>query len=125
MCTNELTLLTVVLPLIDGHHPLEMLPSRVYNLFGLIGVQLAHAESEVEEMAEVEIGKSTNRRVLGSMNEIALSLQLMAENAPSGPLNASKGELVIADSIFSYTKNITPRELVMALLSGANSGGVN
>jgi len=116
ICTNERTLLTVILPLIDGQHPLSMFTLRVYNLLRLIGVSERRAEAEMTEMESVEIGKTQSRRVLGSMNEIALTLQIMAEDAPSGALKASEGELQIARSLFSYTEYMYPEELVRELL---------
>jgi hypothetical protein len=116
ICTNERTLLTVVLPLIDGQHPLSMFTLRVYNLLRLIGVSPARADAEMREMESVEIGKTQSRRVLGSMNEIAMMMQFMAEDARSGSLKASEGELQIARTIFSYTKYVPPAELVREIL---------
>ena len=116
ICTNESTLLTVILPLIDGQHPLSLFTMRVYNLLMLLGVPPAQAEAELKQMESVEIRKSQSRKVLGSMNDIALALQLMAEGAASGVLKVSEGELQIAKRIFSYTKYISPAELVRAIL---------
>jgi hypothetical protein len=116
ICTNERTLLTVILPLVDGQHPLSMFPLRVYNLLRLIGVSEERADAELREMQNLEIRKTQNPRVLGSMNEIALTLQLMSEDAQSGSLTASSGELRIAESIFSYTKYLCPAELVREIL---------
>ncbi len=116
ICTNERTLLTVILPLIEGQHPLSMFTMRVYNLLMLLGVPLARAEVELKQMQSVEIRKSQSRKVLGSMNDIALALQLMAEDASSGALKVSEGELQIAKRIFTYTKYISPAELVRAIL---------
>lgn len=50
------------------------------------------------------------------MNEIALTLQIMAEDVPAGALKASEGELQIARSLFSYTEYAYPEELVRELL---------
>ena len=50
------------------------------------------------------------------MNEIAWMLQLMAEDARSGSLKASEGELQIAQAIFSYTKHVPPAELMREIL---------
>lgn len=122
ICTNERTLLTVILPLMEGqHHPLAMFTMRVYNLLKLIGVPTARAEAELKEMKSVEIRKSQNRRVLGSMNEIALNLQLLAEDDRSGPMMASKGEMQIAQSIFTFTKYVPPAELALAILCADTS----
>ena len=116
ICTNERTLLTVILPLIEGQHPLSIFTMRVYNLLRLIGVPSERADAEMREMESVEIRKSQSRRVLGSMNEIALTLQLMAEDAPTGALKVSQGEMQIAETIFSFTKYLPPAELVRAIL---------
>lgn len=98
-------------------HPLELFTMRVYNLLMLIGVSEAQAEAELRAMNEVQIGKSQDRKVLGTMNEIALTLQLVADAAPDGPLNVSTGELQIAKGIFSYIKYIPPSEIARALLN--------
>ena len=124
ICTNERTLLTVILPLIEGQHPLEMFTVRVYNLLMLLGVPPARAEAELKQMESVEIPKSQSCKVLGSMNDIALALQLMAEDAPSGVLKVSEGELQIATRTFTYTKYISPAELVGAILC-ADSQPIN
>ncbi len=124
ICTNERTLLTVILPLIEGQHPLSMFTMRVFNLLRLLGVPEARAAVELKEMDNVEIRKSQNRRVLGSMNEIGLTLQLMAEDASAGPLKASEGEMQIAKSIFTFTKYVHPAELVRAILC-ADSKHIN
>ncbi len=124
ICTNERTLLTAILPLVQDEHPLSMFTMRVYNLLRLIGVPAARADAELKEMLNVEIRKTQSRKVLGSMNEIALSLQLMAEAAPVGPLNVSEGEMLVAESIFAYTKHVPPAELVRALLC-SDCHGIN
>jgi virulence-associated protein VagC len=97
-----------------------MFTMRVFNLLRLIGVPAARAEAELKEMDNVEIRKSENRRVLGSMNEIALTLQLMAEDASAGPLKVSEGEMQIAKSIFTFTKYVPPAELARAILCAAS-----
>jgi hypothetical protein len=98
-----------------------MFTMRVFNLLRLIGVPAARADAELKEMANVAIRKTQSRKVLGSMNEIALALQLKAEDAPVGPLNVSEGEMLIAEDIFAYTKYVPPAELARALLcSGAD-----
>lgn len=100
----------------EGQHSLTLLTMRVYNLLRLIGVPAAQADSELRQMAECRIGKSRNRRILGSMNEIAATIQYLAEDAPPGELKVSKGELLIAKSIFGYTKYLEPAELTRAIL---------
>lgn len=115
ICTNERTLLTVILPLLEGEHPLAMFTMRVYNLLKLLGISTKAAEAELERMDEVQIAKTVDRRVLGTMNEIAQTLQFLAEDTP-GQLNASEGELFIADSIYTFTKYKRPKHLVSALL---------
>lgn len=116
ICTNERTLLTVVLPLIEDQHPLTMLTLRTFDLLRRLGVSEAAADAELNQMAEVTIHRAQSRKVLGTMNEIAATLQYLADTSPPGPLKVSQGEILIAQTIFSYTKYIPPQELVRALL---------
>jgi len=41
ICTSERTLLTAILPLMEGQHPLSLFTMRVYNLLILLGVTAA------------------------------------------------------------------------------------
>lgn len=62
-----------------------------------------------------------NKRVLGTMNEIGYTIQLIAEKEPSHELNVSVAELNLAKTIFSYTKYKPPIELVRAIFSAKSS----
>jgi len=75
MATSERTLLTVLLPAVDLRK--SMLPNlceAVYLLLQQLGVDQAHAAIEVEAMREVRIGRTENRSVLGSMNDLSRML---------------------------------------------------
>jgi len=75
MATSERTLLTVLLPAVDLRK--SMLPNlceAVYLLLQQLGVDQARAAIEVEAMREVRIGRTENRSVLGSMNDLSRML---------------------------------------------------
>jgi hypothetical protein len=75
MATSERTLLTVLLPAVDLHKSLAPnLYEAVYLLLQQLGVDQARAVIEVEAMREVRIGRTENRSVLGSMNDLSRML---------------------------------------------------
>jgi hypothetical protein len=69
LCTNERSLLSVVVPAKD----LPQLPDRLVTsagrLFTRIGVPPALAWAELQAMQEVRFGPTRSRSVLGSMND--------------------------------------------------------
>jgi hypothetical protein len=72
MATSERTLLTVLLPTVDLRKSLvPNLCETVYLLLQQLGVDQARAAIEVEAMREVRIGRTENRSVLGSMNDLS------------------------------------------------------
>jgi len=75
MATSESTLLTVLLPAVDLRKSLlPNLCEAVYLLLQQLGVDPARAASEVDAMREVRIGRTENRSVLGSMNDLSRML---------------------------------------------------
>ena len=52
------------------------------------------------------------------MNDIAYHIQCIAEDAPPGPLNASESERVLAKTLFTLTKYVSPEKVVRAILCG-------
>ena len=75
MATSERTLLTVLLPAVDLRKSLvPNLCEAVYLLLQQLGVDQARSAMELEAMREVRIGRTENRSVLGSMNDLSRML---------------------------------------------------
>lgn len=118
LCTNERSLLSVVVPAKD----LVKLPARlitsVGRLFMRIGVPPALAWAELQAMQEVRFRPTRSRSILGSMNDFAIqvdgefsrgeevvyldAVDLRLSEVPCGPL-----------------KSANPAEVALALLTRA------
>jgi hypothetical protein len=70
LCTSERALLSVIVPAKD----LDMLPVRVRNavhsLFQALSLPAQAVAEELEQMSQLIVGKTANRSVLGTMNDI-------------------------------------------------------
>lgn len=76
---NERTLLSVAVPAQMVDRLFTEFPARVYNLLRMIGVPTDIAMRECSELDTVMLARTESRSVLGSLNEIALHYQLIAE----------------------------------------------
>lgn len=98
LCVSERTLLPVVVPAKNAHFP-ATLPRELGRVLIGLGINESRAQTEVRAMAELEIDRTRNRRVLGVMNDFAflashaladglapLETALRVARAPSGPL---------------------------------------
>ncbi len=99
LMVSERTLLPVVVPAREAPTILERAPTALADVLLRLGVRPALIEPELAAMAGASIGRTANRRVLGSMNDFlrmmrshhwppssltALSVELAA--APCGPV---------------------------------------
>lgn len=79
LLVNERTLLPALLPLA----PADTLPERVgpelRRLLEAHGIDPAFIEREVAAMVEVVVAKTSNRRVVGTMNEFAFEAKVYRE----------------------------------------------
>jgi len=76
---NERTLLSVAEPVQMLDRLLNELPAKVYNLLRMISVPTEIALQECAELETVMLARTESRSVLGSLNEIALHYQMIAE----------------------------------------------
>lgn len=122
---NERTLLSVALPIemIDTLAP--AFAARVYNLLVLIDVGEEIASSETAEMREMEFARTASRSILGSMNEISLHYQLIAErDGVNGPLNLSEVELQLSEALHKPLNYVRPAEIARRLLAERYTPGL-
>lgn len=117
LCTSERSLLTVIVP---AKNP-DMLPVRLRNaahsLFHVLQLPEPGAASEIDEMKQLVVGKTVNRSVLGSMNEIVDHCRWHAANRPT--LNLRALELELAEMPVQPLDFKFPREQAAALLGAA------
>ena len=69
MSTSEQTLLTVIVPIRDSARLRERIREAVHEMLFRFEIPLNLAAEEVRGMDRMAIGKTTNRSVLGSMND--------------------------------------------------------
>ena len=114
---NEKTLLSVAFPVevLDSLKPLFV--ARVYNLLRMIEVPEEVASQECDEMKEIEFAKTASRSVLGSLGEIALHYQLIAErDMGRKALSLSDEELVLSRTLHKPLDYKYPADIAWELL---------
>ena len=78
LCTNERSLLSVLVPLRDAAKLPVRLQEAAAGLFRRLGFPERAIHHELQAMAQVSIGRARNRSVLGSMNEIVFECRSLA-----------------------------------------------
>ena len=115
---NERTLLSVALPTEMIGTLVSAFAARVYNLLVLIDVAEEIAVHESAELKQVEFAKTASRSILGSLNEISLHYQLIAErDAASGPLRLSEVELQLSRTMHKPLDYVYPARVARRLLA--------
>ena len=106
LAVNERTLLPIVLPLAPATTVTDRLPDALADVLRGIGIPEATIADELAAMNDVTVVKTTNRSVLGIINEFTfmaehaiargrlrdnLDLALWLANTPCSPLRKSTG----------------------------------
>jgi len=116
---NELSLLSVALPLeaIGGLIPLFV--THVYNLLLNLDVSIEVARLECDQIRPVTFAKTASRTVLGCMNDIALGFYWEAASAIEAGLTPrlTAAELKMSDRILSPLEGRLPLEVARSLLA--------
>jgi hypothetical protein len=97
MATSERTLLTVVVPIRDSKRLRERVREALHDLLFTLGIPAGLAAEEVRGMNKMPFGKTADRTVLGSMNDLAFQARAFFE----------RGEVVYAEELHIYL-NDTP-----------------
>jgi len=114
---NERSLLSVAIPVWEAENLVEVFRLRVANLLAMIGVSPHSIIEETNHLANVEFARTASRRVLGSMNEIALHYQVMAEEGSNdGPLSLSDAESELSEMPCGLLSYRAPRDVALELL---------
>jgi len=117
LCVSERTLLPVLVPARE----LETLPSRLRRLaceaLEAIGVPDHAVHLEESAMADVAIGRTASRRVLGSMNDFAW----MADGYLDGRTSLLDVSLRLAETPCGPLEMNSPRRATLALFSASGA----
>jgi hypothetical protein len=95
LCTSELSLLSVIVPLKDAQRLPLRLRAAVGSLLVRLGIHEAAVTTELRAMDDIVVARTASPRVLGSMTEIAWHCRDMA--ADSGRLDLRAWETYLAD----------------------------
>ena len=119
LLVNERTLLPVFLPLAPASTVLQRIPAAIERLLRLHGADDAFVAREVKAMAEVRVGPTSNRSVLGVMNEFAFLGGIHWQERPSDDLDELSLRLASTPMSPLYGRHLSPdRELAALVTSG-------
>lgn len=119
LVVSERTLLPVVVPAAQIAMLIPRSRLGLAELLEAIGVAASAIDDELREMTEHRVGKTSNRRVLGSMNDFAWLLEAAPEHETL--LNAAR---MMADAPCSPIGMESPRTVTLALFASAGAGGL-
>jgi len=88
LAVSERSLLPVVVPARDGRALVQRLCEALEPMLTAIGVSSDEATAERGAMQHWSVGKTANRRVLGSLNDLAFQLQVGLFDFPDRTLLA-------------------------------------
>ncbi|MCV0437442.1 MAG: hypothetical protein K5880_02335 [Hydrogenophaga sp.] len=88
LAVSERSLLPVVVPARDSRTLVQRLCKVLEPILTEIGVSADEAAAERYAMQRWAVGKTANRRVLGSLNDLAFQLQVGLLNYPDRTLTA-------------------------------------
>jgi uncharacterized protein DUF6933 len=113
LCVSEQTLLPVLVPARELETLLPRFRRMVRNVLEVIGVAEHAVRNEEREMANVAIGRTVSKRVLGSMNDFAW----MIDGYLEGTTFLLDVSLRLAEMPCSPLEMDTPRRVTVALFS--------
>jgi hypothetical protein len=88
LCTNEVSLLSVVVPLAPAFTFVERYVAAASSRIRQIPAPAEILSDECGRLEDVRIGKATNRSVISTMNQITYSLEAWIYEERSGDLDA-------------------------------------
>jgi hypothetical protein len=116
---SERTLLPVVVPAAPVATLIPRFRHGLGELLEAVGIAAAGIEDELKTMGVHAVGKTSNRRVLGSMNDFAWLLDAAPEDETL--LNAAR---VMADAPCSPIGMESSRAVTVALFASRDAGGL-
>jgi hypothetical protein len=120
MFVNASTLLTVLIPGRGAQRLLPVFRERTLALLQKIGLPKGCIEKEAREMADLQLARTKSRSVLGSMNDMALSIQLLAERQASAEeVDWDAAEMRFAEWMHGPLEYRYPKEVAAELCQEA------
>ncbi|HET6228825.1 MAG TPA: hypothetical protein VFE05_02035 [Longimicrobiaceae bacterium] len=114
--TSVTTLLTVITPARAIHTALPLFRERLPRFLARLDVPGDWTRRQMETLDDVVVAKTANRRVLGSMNDLAYLAQGYVDAAPSFPaLDLDFVEMRTSEAPMSFLDYESPARLVATL----------
>jgi hypothetical protein len=88
LCTNERSLLCVVIPLAPQHKLLDRFVEGAQHRINQIAAPADVRMKECAALADVRLGRATNRSVIGSMNEFTYAIDAWSAHRSGDDLEA-------------------------------------
>jgi len=114
ICVSERSLLPVIVAAKDPSSFCSRLQEAVRSMLWTIGVSADALDQELHEMADVAIGPTASRSVLGSLNELALGAHYALGQQPEMDLLTLAME--VAETPCSALQYSSPRAATLAYL---------
>jgi len=114
ICVSERSLLPVFVEAKDRFSFAIRFQQQVRSVLECVGVPSYAVERETHEMAQVVLGATVSRRVLGSLNDLALLSRFAIEG--QSHIDLTSLAIKIADTPCSPIKYASPRSMTLALL---------
>lgn len=119
LVVSERSLLSVLLPANDFGNFMPRLRSSVERLLVTLGAPRTSVAAELREMQQAVVARTINRRVLGSMNDLAYQVRVRLELEPATAVGSLEVELSgVPLSFIGYRQ---PAEVAVGLLSGVGA----
>lgn len=115
LMVSERTLLPLVVPAREASTFLERAPTALSEALFRLGVRPAAIEEELAAMARASIGRTVNRRVLGSMNDF---LRMMRSH-PWPPPSLTELALWLAESPCGPIGMASPDDLTRKIFAAS------
>jgi hypothetical protein len=115
LLVNERTLMPILLPLAPASTLPERLGPAVAALLHQYGMALPLIERELAAMTEVDVAKTGNRRVVGTMNEFALEASDCREQM--GVTDLAKLSMRLAETPCGAIGYSSPDRLMLEVVS--------
>ena len=116
---NELSLVTVAIPVWESENLIPLFRARVENLLLMIGVPQKVIDREIRHLDPVQFARTASRSVLGSMNDIAWNYQIISEEAEYlAHLSLSDAELKLSQMPSGVLNYRFPSDVAKDLLAG-------
>jgi hypothetical protein len=117
LLVNERTLMPILMPLAPASTLPERLGPAVAALLHQYGMALPLIERELAAMAEVDIAKTSNRRVVGTMNEFAFEAGVYRERLGADDL--ARLSMRLAETPCGAIGHNSPDRLFLEVVSRA------